>query len=51
MPYFIIENIDWSDSFVGLAITIGWLPVEKNFQIAITIGVITVALGLDFNFI
>ena len=50
MPYFAIENTDWTDGFVGLAFTIGFLPQEKQFQIALTIGTITVAFGLDFDF-
>ena len=34
MPYFAIENTDWTDGtdgFVGLAFTIGFLPQEKQF--------------------
>lgn len=50
MPYFAIENSDWTDGYVGLALTIGWMPKEKDFQIALTIGTISIAFGLDFNF-
>lgn len=45
MPYFTIEKTDWTD-FVGLAFTIGWLPQEKQFQLAITIGTLTIAMGI-----
>lgn len=49
MPYFTIEKTDWTDSFIGLAFTIGWLPQEKQFQLAITIGTITIAMGMALH--
>jgi hypothetical protein len=36
--------------FVGFALTIGWIPEFKDFQIALTIGKYTIAIGLDFDF-
>lgn len=50
MPYFTIENTEWTDGFIGLALTIGYIPSEKSFQIALTIGTYSIAFGLDFDF-
>lgn len=50
MPYFAIENTDWTDGFVGFALTIGWLPQERCFSLVITLGKYSIAFGLDFDF-
>lgn len=49
MPYFAIESTE-IDGFCGLAVTVGWIAEQKSFQIAVTIGTYTVALGFDFDF-
>ena len=45
MPYFAIENTDWTDGFIGLAFTMGYLPQEKCFSAVITIGVSNFKMG------
>lgn len=50
MPYFAIENTDWTDGFTGLAFTMGYLPKENCFSIVITLGKWSIAFGLDFDF-
>lgn len=49
MPYFAIENTDMTDGFIGIAFTFGYLPQEKQLQLAFTMGTLTMAIGFDFD--
>lgn len=51
MPYLAFENTEEIDGFCGIAITVGYVKEEKTFQIALTIGTITMAIGFDFSFL
>lgn len=50
MPFVAFEETQEIDGFKGLAFTIGWISEVKTFQIALTIGDLTIALGFDFDF-
>lgn len=50
MPFFAIENTDWTDGFIGIALTAGYLPKENCFTIVLTIYKYSIAFGLDFNY-
>lgn len=50
MPYFVFQDESQFDNFFGLAFTMGWMPDINDFQIALTIGRWTVAVGVDFSY-